>query len=96
MDEERRFRKARWWPAKSWLTGRARIQSTSRKSKFGISFTFSVKMPRTFHLTWSFQVYTGKICGDLSWLGSPQESLFCDDWSGLKVKSLSGAEVWAK
>lgn len=66
-----------------------------RNSKFGISFTFPIKVPRTFYLTCSFQRHTDRICVFWGmtgpWLGPPQKSLFWDYWLALK-----GIRLWGR
>lgn len=91
MGEEWSFRKTRWWPHVIKLaTGTPRIHPISRNSTFGISFPFPVKIPRTFHLTSSFQTHTGRTCGDWALAVFSPGILFWNCWLGLQ------GSVWGR
>lgn len=78
-----------------WSREEPGLKLRSRNSRFGISFTFPIKVPRTFYLTCSFQRHTDRICVFWgmtgSWLGPPQKSLFWDYWLALK-----GIRLWGR
>ena len=69
MGEERRFRKIRWPEVIMLVAGRIRTHTRVKEFQVWYCFIFPIKMPRTFHLTCSFQRHTGSICGDRSLAG---------------------------